>query len=222
MYRVGTECGSIELLRVEPGMGATGGSEARPLELSTPQDDEITLIDRMRAGDEEAWSMAYEALHRDLLGYLRFRGARDPEDTLSEVFLRLARRIKSFTGTLADLRRYAFVVAGNLLKDEARARSRRPQVVADLADFDLARSPVLSAEDVTLGSAVHGLIPALLSRLTPEQQHVVFLRVVADLDVRETARVVGRSGGAVKMAFSRAMATLRDEVSFDDKGIIGV
>lgn len=166
--------------------------------------------------------MAYEALHRDLIGYLRFRGARDPEDTLSEVFLRLARRIQSFSGAFTDLRRYAFVVAGNLLKDEARSRSRRPQVVGALEDFDLARSPVLSAEDVTLGSAVHGLIPALLGRLTPEQQHVVFLRVVADLDVGETARVVGRSRGAVKMSFSRAMSTLRHEVAFAERGVTGV
>jgi len=50
---------------------------------------------------------------------------------------------------------------------------------------------------------------ALLEELTPDQRDVVLLRVFADLDLEETARVLSKPVGAVKALQHRALAALR-------------
>ncbi|HEU4894314.1 MAG TPA: sigma factor-like helix-turn-helix DNA-binding protein, partial [Acidimicrobiia bacterium] len=51
--------------------------------------------------------------------------------------------------------------------------------------------------------------------LTDEQQQVLSLRVVADLSLEETARVMGKRVGAVKALQRRALATVRGRLSED-------
>lgn len=48
----------------------------------------------------------------------------------------------------------------------------------------------------------------LIGRLAPDQAEVVLLRVVADLDVAATARVVGKSRGAVRVLAHRGLRRL--------------
>ena len=60
----------------------------------------------------------------------------------------------------------------------------------------------------------------LIGRLAPDQAEVVLLRVVADLDVAATARVVGKSRGAVRVLTHRGLrrlATLLDQEPVPDR-----
>ena len=50
----------------------------------------------------------------------------------------------------------------------------------------------------------------LLGLLTEPQRDVVFLRVIAGLDVTETASVLGRTPGAVKALQHRGLSSLRE------------
>lgn len=177
-----------------------------------PSDAEI--LQRARNGDEQAWAALYETLHRPLLGYLRARGCPDPEDALGEVFLRLARSLSRFEGGLPGLKAYAFTVAQNYLIDSARARKARPQLTflvpeALLAEAGNGGPPVASAEDDALAALDMSELAAALAELTPQQQHVLYLRVIGDQSIREVARAVGKSPGAVKQLHFRAMERLR-------------
>lgn len=173
-------------------------------------DDEV--VARARAGDQEAWGIVYDRLHRPLLGYLRGRDCPDPENALGEVFLRLARSLGRFSGGMAGLRAYAFTVAQNYLRDLARARQARfaitflaPEALADAGEGLRAAS----AEDDALGSLSLWSLRAAFAELTPEQRHVLYLRIVGDLSIEDTAKVVGKSRGAVKQLQHRAMDRLR-------------
>lgn len=52
-----------------------------------------------------------------------------------------------------------------------------------------------------------------LEQLTPDQREVVVLRFVADLSVRDAARMTRRRVGAVKSLQVRGIARLRDALA---------
>ena len=55
----------------------------------------------------------------------------------------------------------------------------------------------------------------LLRDLTPDQREVVALRVIAGLTVRETAAIVHKSDGAVRVLSHRALRSLAKQVDAD-------
>ena len=176
------------------------------------------LLARAREGDELAWTALYDSLAGQLLGYLRGRGAPDPEDQLGETFLQVARDLGSFSGDEAGFRSWVFTIAHRRMLDAARSRRRRPAV--PLAPERLA--PVAEALRSADGAAAGGpadpleavadreLLVGLLERLTDEQREVVLLRFVADLDTATVGEVTGRSANAVAAITRRALATLRE------------
>jgi RNA polymerase sigma-70 factor (ECF subfamily) len=150
----------------------------------------------------------YRALAPAVLGYLRARGAREPEDLLGEVFLQVARDLGRFEGDDAALRRWVFSIAHNRLIDEGRRRERRPRTVGPehLPDHAAADDPEPSDPELL----------AALANLTSEQQEVLTLRFVADLPIEQVAGIMRRRVGAVKALQHRALENLRRAVSRED------
>jgi RNA polymerase sigma-70 factor, ECF subfamily len=170
-------------------------------------------LGRARAGDELAWAVLYDDLAGPLLGYLRGRGAPEPEDQLGETFLQVARDLDRFSGDEAGFRSWVFTIAHRRLLDASRSRRRR--AVMPLANEDLA------ALADTLGGMARGADPAvrvvdrdllagLLAHLTEDQRDVLLLRYVADLDTATVGELTGRSANAVAALTVRALAALRD------------
>lgn len=60
-----------------------------------------STLEEARSGAEWAWASLYTELAGPVTGYLASRGASEPEDTTSEVFLQVARNIQGFVGGLA-------------------------------------------------------------------------------------------------------------------------
>jgi RNA polymerase sigma-70 factor (ECF subfamily) len=142
----------------------------------------------------------YRALAPAVLGYLRSQRVADPEDVLGEVFHGVARDLPRFRGDQAALRRWVFTIAHHRLVDDHRRRARRREEPrAELPE------PPAAPE----AGAVDGELIEALDQLTPEQRYVVTLRFVADLPLRDVARITGRRVGAVKALQARALANLR-------------
>ncbi|WP_028645408.1 SigE family RNA polymerase sigma factor [Nocardioides sp. URHA0020] len=96
--------------------------------------------------------------------------------------------------------------------DEARlAHRRRETTLADPTEA-LAAEPTVGTTDLVLREIVLGA----LASLGPRQRAVVVLRHWHDLDVAETARVLGCSTGTVKSQNARALAHLRDVLGATD------
>jgi len=170
------------------------------------------VLTEAQAGDDRA----LEALYRDLaplvLGYLRGRGARHPEDVTSETFVAVVRKISSFRGDEQKFRSWVLTIAHRRLLDERRRAGRRPETPEDPADMPEARTAP-DAEAVALDRLGDDRVRSLLATLTDDQRAVVLLRVVADLPVKDVARVLGKRPGAVKTMHRRAMARLAREVA---------
>ena len=157
----------------------------------------------------EAWAVTavYEVLAPRVQGYLRGRGASEPEDLTSEVFLAVLPRLATVTGGAGGLRTFVFSVAHARLVDDLRRRGRRAPVLEldPVADG----VPSASAEDAALEAVSTERVRSVLSVLPDDQRDVLLLRIVADLTVEQVAIAIGRSQGAVKQLQRRGLLALR-------------
>lgn len=162
----------------------------------------------------EPWAM--EALYRDLapvvLGYLRAHGASEPEDLVSEVFVAAIRGINRFRGGEQAFRSWLFTIVHRRLQDERRRRGRRREDSVHAGELEMAGGLEPGADVGALEAVATERMQALLARLTDDQRAVVLLRVIADLSVDETARIVGKRPGAVKTMQRRALAQMRKQL----------
>ena len=155
----------------------------------------------------------YDALAPSIVGYLRARGAPDPEDVCGEVFCQLVRDIGRFEGDEAGFRSWVFVMVHHRLLDDLRKRKRRPETPMD-ADAEAFRGleDPMDVEEGVVGRATEAELRFLLDELTEAQREVVLLRVFGGLKVEEVAKVVGRRVGAVKALQRRGLETLRTKI----------
>ena len=172
--------------------------------------DPVWLEDALvaaQAGRPWALRAVYEELAPAVHGYLRARGASEPEDLTSEVFLTVFSRLATVTGGATGLRTLAFSVAHARLVDDLRRRSRRGEAVSYETWHDGRTSP--STEDEAVDRIRTAEIRALLDQLPADQRDVLLMRIVGDLSVEDTARAIGRSAGAVKQLQRRGLLALR-------------
>ncbi len=159
-----------------------------------------------RDGDARACAQIYEDLKRPVVAYVQMRGAVDPDDVTSEVFLCVFRDLDRFSGDEVDFRAWVFTIAHRRVLDAWRKRARRPLQTRLRAQLDVVGG---DAEEEAMANAGLREVDRLLSHLTPEQREVVLLRVIADLPLDHVAAVTGRSVGSVKALQHRALSALR-------------
>lgn len=162
-----------------------------------------------KSGADWAWSSLFQELFGPVTGYLASRGAAEPEDTASEVFLKVARKIHDFDGDRDSFRSWVFVIAHRSLIDDRRHRSRRPDLAAAIPDGGYAGGDV---EEEAVESLVTAELIEAFERLTDTQRDVLALRMVAGLSLQQTAEVLGKRTGAVKALQHRALTTLKKEL----------
>ncbi len=126
---------------------------------------------------------------------------RDPEGLTGDVFVAVTEKLGGFRGDDAALRRWVFTIAHHRRVDEIRRDLRRPETLSEAPTAPPTIDPAPLDPDLV----------AALDRLTPDQRDVVVLRYVADLSLRDVARITGRRTGAVKMLQARALGALADD-----------
>lgn len=163
----------------------------------------------MQSDEPRSPASVYAALAPAVLGYFRAQRMRDPEGLTGDVFVAVTEKLGGFQGDDAALRRWVFTIAHHRRVDEIRRAQRRPETL----DPDPTSPPSIDATPLDPD------LVAALDRLTADQRDVVVLRFVADLALRDVARITRRRTGAVKMLQARALAALaRDPQLAGDPG----
>ncbi len=147
-------------------------------------------------------------------GYLRAQGLADPEAATNETFHRAFSGIDRFRGSPRGFRSWLFTIAHNIVIDERRRAGRRPR---SFATDDQRRLDTVGGDTESDALDAIGLekAVALLETLTTAQRDVIYLRVIAGLSVKETAKVMGRPPGAVKALQHRGLRALQSRLSAD-------
>lgn len=189
-------------------------TDAAPVEkgvmLGAPQPVEAfaSVLEAAVVGADWAWRILVKQYSGALLGYLRLRAPADPEEALSETWTSAASAIGSFSGDETAFRSWLFVIAHRRAIDAARRASRRPVVVDAPQAVENTRREA-SAEDEAITAMAADEAMALLATLTPDQRSVIALRMIADLSLDETAKIVSKRVGAVKELQKRGLEALR-------------
>jgi RNA polymerase sigma-70 factor (ECF subfamily) len=151
---------------------------------------------------------AFEPLYRRYAdGVYRYCARRldDPEraaDATSAIFIKAMQSIEHCQPE--SFRSWLFSIAHNTTVDARRTTRNHAPLETALVPMNEALQPeaLVTREESRLE------IVALLDHLTPDQRHVVELRL-AGLDGYEIAQALGRSRASVDTAQSRAIARLR-------------
>jgi len=175
-------------------------------------DDFPQVLDAARLGAEWAWAGLYRDLSPSVRGYLRARGAAEPDDLLGEVFLQVVRDLHRFEGGEREFRTWVFTIVHHRLLDDRRRHLRRPVEVAPGEVLERA-GEIGDVEDEAIGGLTVARVRELVGRLSPDQQDVLLLRLFGDLSVPDVATIVGKRPGAVKALLRRGLASLRREFS---------
>jgi RNA polymerase sigma-70 factor (ECF subfamily) len=162
-------------------------------------------------GADWAWADLYHAYAGRVRGYLRSRGAVDPDDLVGDVFLQLARNLSGFDGDEPAFRSWLFMVAHHRLIDERRKHTRRPVTLVDEPER-LDRPAAVDVAGEAVGNVSTSQLYELLDGLTDDQRNVVVLRMVAGLTLDETAGVLDKNLGAVTQLQRRGLAALRRQI----------
>ncbi len=158
-------------------------------------------------GAEWAWAEVYRDLAPGLLRFLTGQGAADPEDCLGEVFIQIVRQLGGFHGDEPAFRTWAFTIARSRLIDAWRKDQRRPAKAGEDVSVAADRlAPAPPQEPATLQRAA---VEEILATLSPDQRAVLMLRYVHQFSSEETAAIIGKPEGTVRVLQHRALRTLR-------------
>ena len=169
-------------------------------------EDSSDLVERARGADRDAWETLYRRVYPRLLAYARRR--LDPDaarDAVSETMARAVANIGRYrpvSGT-GSFEGWLFGICRHVVLDAQRAAGRRGySPPPDLVTHADPSEGLVSAEEADAVRQAFAL-------LSDDDRELLELRVVGGLSAEETAEVLGRRPGAVRMAQSRALARLR-------------
>jgi RNA polymerase sigma-70 factor (ECF subfamily) len=171
--------------------------------------DDNQLIIYAKEGEAEAFGELYErhvnAVYRFL--YARLDNSMDAEDFTEEVFLRAWNSLAGYRERGVPFLAFLLIIARNVLIDHYRRNGRSPQQLT-IDDIQL-RDSNPEPSEVTAMNLKHQEIRQALRQLRDDYQEVLVLRFLNDLSPNETAKVMKRSTGAVRVLQHRAIVALR-------------
>jgi len=172
-----------------------------------PTDFDANLA-KAREGDQRAMAALFTELQPLLLRYLRAKEPQAADDLAGEVWLGVVSGLQSFKGSERDFRGWVFTIAQRRVSDHRRRLGRRPADPVPSERLERPADNVNVIDQLSSQEAVNQLVAGL----PPDQAEVLLLRVVADLDVAEVARLLGRTSGSVRVLQHRALRRLADRL----------
>ncbi|MGA9748361.1 MAG: RNA polymerase sigma factor [Nocardioides sp.] len=173
---------------------------------------------RVRAGDPDAYAALVRRHAPVAIRTAALLGAgADAEDVAQEAFVKAYGALPRFREG-APFRPWLLRIVANETRNLHRAagrRSAREQRAWAAAEPLLLHGNGQEVPDAVLGSVRREALVAGLGRLSVPHRQVVTCRYLLDLDVGETAQVLGWPRGTVKSRLHRALAALREEVDHD-------
>jgi RNA polymerase sigma-70 factor (ECF subfamily) len=185
-------------------------------------DDDVALVARLRAGDEEAFIVLVERHHDAMVRLARSFVASGAvaEEVVQETWLAVLRGIDGFAAR-SSFKSWLLAILVNRARSTG-VREHRSIAVGDAGPaversrFDVSgawMSPpahwIEDSEDRMLADAMAGRIHSALEDLSPRQREVVLLRDVEGLSTREVCEVLDITEGNQRVLLHRGRSFLR-------------
>ena len=171
-------------------------------------DGERTLIERVLAGDVEAFRELVERHQRRVFLFVRnlVRLAPDAEDIVQEVFVAAFRKLDSYDAERSQFSTWLLTIARNRCLNHLQ----RPSVATSFcSEFDV-EARTAQPMDAVLSHEMHARLDAALDLLPLEQRTAFVLAEIQELPYAEIALIEKVELGTIKSRVSRAKQRLRE------------
>ena len=162
------------------------------LQIEAAQQDPARFADLYEVNFERVYAYAIR----------RVRDRAEAEDVTAEVFHQALANLKRFEWRGIPFAAWLFRIAANLISDRWQRSGRE---IADEEKIDAAQVSPAEIEEVERRATLFKLVDALPA----EQKNVVVLRFVEQKSIKEVAREIRKTEGAVKQLQFRALSNLR-------------
>lgn len=179
--------------------------------MTCPDEKLKDLVERAKRYDTEAFGELYDLYFDKIYNYVFYKvgDTIEAEDLTEQVFLKALESIRSFAWRGAPFSAWLFRIAGNLVVDYYRKRSRMTTVPIDSSFKDILTSAgTEDVEEVVMKKFSWEKLYLAISKLTEEQQQVVILKFLTNLSNTEIANFLKKTEGAVKSLQHRALNSL--------------
>ncbi len=173
---------------------------------------DVHLIERVRAGDRQAFSELVKKYQRQVLRLaLRLVGELETaEDVVQESFLKAYQKLNLFEGRSA-FKSWLFQIAVNTAKNKLRSRRH------DFVHIDKVNIAVAPLAETKLESlALSDVIKAAIAELPERQRMALVLRIFEDLSFKEVAEVMECPYDTAKANYRHALLKLKAKISDQD------
>jgi RNA polymerase sigma-70 factor, ECF subfamily len=171
--------------------------------------DDVQLIVLAKDGEADAFGELYERYVQTIFRfvYVRLDDRRDAEDLTEEVFLRVWQSLPNYREQGVPFLAFLFRIARNAVIDFYRSSksSAHQESIEDNPLQDLRSDPGEQA----ITNLEHQELRRILDTMREDYRMVLVLRFLSELSPEETAQVMGRSTGAVRVLQHRALSALR-------------
>ena len=165
--------------------------------------DERLLIEAAQQ-DPARFADLYEVNFERVYAYAvrRVRDRAEAEDVTAEVFHQALANLKRFEWRGIPFAAWLFRIAANLISDRWQRSGRE---ISDEETIDAAQASPAEIEEVERRATLFKLVDTLPA----EQKNVVVLRFVEEKSIKEVAKQIRKTEGAVKQLQFRALSNLR-------------
>ena len=172
--------------------------------------DERLLIEAAQH-DPARFADLYECHFERVYAYIvrRVGNRAETEDLTADVFHQALANLKRFEWRGIPFSAWLFRIAANLISDRWQRSGRE---VSDDAELALAQANTADIEEVERRATLFRLVDTLPA----EQRRVVVLRFVDQKSIKEVAREIRKTEGAVKQLQFRALTSLRTRLEGAD------
>ena len=184
-----------------------------------PQAITPDLLDRVKAGDEEANRILVEILYPIVRANVRnhLRRQADHDDVCQEVFMKIFLKLGQYRG-LQPFDHWVSRIAVTTCYDWLRKHKARPLVAySDLSEAEAEiieqnRLSTTSGTSTTQRELFSGLLDKLIATLKPREQIVIRLLDLEEHTVKEVTELTGWGASKVKVTAMRARRKLAEQL----------
>ena len=156
--------------------------------------DNREMIERLCA---DTWRELYRFI------YYKVQNREEAEDITQETYVKAISFLNRNDVNILECLKYLKFIAMNVIRDQWRSKKRRNSInIEDINPEEVA------LEDFTDSLTEKNRLEEAISRLTKEQQTVIELRIVKGYTVAETAKLMEKTEGAVRVMQLRAVKAL--------------
>lgn len=150
---------------------------------------------------EELCESTWKELYRYI--YYKVQNREEAEDITQETYSKALDYLNRSEGKVLEYKSYLRTIALNIIRDHWRSNKRRKSI-----DIEAVNPEEMAVEDFSNLSDDRTLIKRAMNKLSREQQLVIEYRIIQGYSAAETARLMNKKEGTIRVIQYRAIKAL--------------